>query len=171
MLHDKYQKSYKSSQLAEKCEFDFGLKVGKWNTWYESGLIKEIIDYKDGLRHGRYSSFDSNGKMLDRGIYSKGKKKGKWIENAMDTLRYKNGTIKIPRDTSNTIIKKLKRILQKKEKDSLKSPEIQKTAIKKNDTGKKSFFRKILDLFKKKEKESPKKTYNQKNSVSKRSRI
>lgn len=171
LLHGQYQKSYKSSQLAEKGEFEFGLKKGEWNTWYESGLLKEVIDYKDGARHGLYTSFDSNGNMLDRGVYRKGKKKGKWIENALDTLKYRKGIIKAPRDTSNTIVKKLKKFFKKKEKDSLKSPKKLKTKIKKNDAGKKSFFRKILDLFKKKEIDPLEKSKRQKKSASKRSNI
>lgn len=171
LLHGQYQKFYKSSQLAEKGEFEFGLKDGEWNTWYESGLKKEVIDYKEGLRHGHYTSFDSNGKLLDKGLYRNGKKKGKWIENASDTLRYRNGVIKASRDTTSTINKKIKRFFQKKEKDSLMPSDKLKLKIKNNDACKKSFWQKFLGHFKIEKKESLKKTVKQKKPVSKKSNI
>jgi antitoxin component YwqK of YwqJK toxin-antitoxin module len=45
VLHKTYSKFYESNQLAEKGEFNYGLKDGVWKSWYKNGQLKEIVKW------------------------------------------------------------------------------------------------------------------------------
>ena len=93
-LHSSYIKHYKSNQLAEQGEFDYGLKNGIWKEWYENGQIKQTIEWRKGLKSGASISYDTIGSPIEKGIYRNNKKAGTSINLKMkDTIRYKKGEL------------------------------------------------------------------------------
>ena len=93
-LHSSYMKYYKSNQLAEQGEFDYGLKNGIWKEWYENGQIKQTIEWRKGLKSGASISYDTIGSPIEKGIYRNNKKAGTSINLKMkDTIRYKKGEL------------------------------------------------------------------------------
>ncbi len=90
VLHEDYSKFYRSKQLAEKGDFNYGLKDGEWRSWYENGSLKTIIDWKSGLKHGVYISYDQEGELKESGTYTNHKKSRMWINHKLkDTTYYK----------------------------------------------------------------------------------
>ena len=75
LLHGPFSKFYHSGQLAEKGEFEKGLKTGVWKSWYETGRLKSIYNYNDGELSGRYQLFNENGDLRESGKIKKGEKK------------------------------------------------------------------------------------------------
>ncbi len=125
VLHNAYLKYYRSNQLAEKGEFNYGLKTGVWKSWYENGNLKERILWDNGILNGQYTLFNSNGKLILQGRYSKNSKVGKWIDyKTKDTIYYKKDTMFEERPKSL-----VERFLTKK--DSLEKVQIKRERVNK----------------------------------------
>lgn len=92
VLHNTFIKYYRSNQLAEKGDFDFGLKTGIWQSWHENGQLKIKEYWNNGYREGNYYGYDQDGQLTLKGKYRKNIKVGQWINYAnKDTLYYKKG--------------------------------------------------------------------------------
>ena len=90
VLHEQYQKFYRSKQLAESGHFNYGLKNGEWRTWYENGNIESIYKYKNGHKNGYFMHYDSDGVLTLSGNYSHNRKSKTWINHKLkDTTYYK----------------------------------------------------------------------------------
>lgn len=90
VLHDSYSKFFRSNQIAEKGNFDYGLKNGDWNIWHENGKLKSQTKWKKGFKNGSYRLYDENGVLEWSGKFSKNRKSGTWINHkSKDTLFYK----------------------------------------------------------------------------------
>nr|WP_321234610.1 hypothetical protein [uncultured Psychroserpens sp.] len=90
LLHDSYEKFYRSKQLAEKGNFDYGLKDDEWRTWYENGNIATITKWRNGQKNGMFLEYDSNGTLVLSGYYSKNEKAKTWINHRLkDTVYFK----------------------------------------------------------------------------------
>lgn len=161
LLHGVYTKSYKNNNLAEKGNFNKGLKDNTWKRWYKNGRLYEISNWKNGHKFGRYVQFSEEGKVLIEGFYKNQKKHGVWINVATnDTLYFKKGMeVEMPKkymrkpfvQRTKTFFKKL---FTKKEKDNQKkhskSKKTRTTNSKK--TKKSSQVIKIQEVKKKKKK-------------------
>lgn len=125
VLHDSYTKYYRSNQLAEKGDFNFGLKTGIWKSWHENGQLKEKEYWDNGYRVGTYYGYDVNGDLILKGNYRKSKKVGRWINYATkDTLFYKKG--KGFDEKPRSLIEKLLRKRDSVEKATIKFEKINK---------------------------------------------
>lgn len=77
----------------------FGQKTGQWETYYyPENKIKNITNYIDGQEDGKYKSYYLNKKLKETGLYSNGKKVGKWTYYLSDgnidyTIEYLGGEI------------------------------------------------------------------------------
>ncbi|OEK07851.1 hypothetical protein A8C32_15325 [Flavivirga aquatica] len=80
VLHKKYSKYYRSNQLAEQGEFNYGLKTGTWKTWHNNGKLKFIEEWKQGYKNGEFIAFDSLGNQTSTGSYNNNLKNGYWID-------------------------------------------------------------------------------------------
>jgi len=151
VLHGKYEKFYKNSQLAEKGGFEEGLKDGEWKSWYKDGTLKTIENFKKGRKNGNAFNFDFNGRIVTSGKYRNNKRVGKWIESSVDTVTYRNGKIKKSKPFK---LKNILKIFKKNDMDSILN---QKEKIKENsienlrDKDKKSIFKRFFKLFQKKD--------------------
>ena len=145
VLHKTYSKFYKSNQLAEKGEFNYGLKDGVWKTWYRNGQLKEIIKWNKGVKHGDFIAYNENGTELEKGNFKRNHKVGTWVNlQTKDTTVYKKGVLYIEDETSKESF--FKRLFKKKDKnkDGTVKQEKDKKTPKKD-----GFFKR---LFKKKDK-------------------
>lgn len=64
--------------------------------YYETGEIKQVGIFVNNLPSGVWKTYTLNGDLLSEGLYSEGKKTGKWIVNAFNTstkyaLLYEDG--------------------------------------------------------------------------------
>ncbi|MCK8480935.1 toxin-antitoxin system YwqK family antitoxin [Psychroserpens algicola] len=90
VLHNEYEKFYRSRQLAEKGNFDYGLKDGEWRTWHENGNIQSISTWKNGQKNGLFLSYDEDGTKIQSGTYNNNEKTKLWINHKLkDTVYYK----------------------------------------------------------------------------------
>ncbi|WP_298892429.1 hypothetical protein [uncultured Psychroserpens sp.] len=152
VLHNEYEKFYRSKQLAEKGNFDFGLKDGEWRTWYENGNVNSITNWKNGLKDGLFLQYDVNGILEQSGHYNKSRKNKIWINHKLkDTIYFKGDSVYTAKPKSNGFFarifkkrdsteraqRKLERILKKKN-DSIKRVE------RKKDTTKQGFLKGIF---------------------------
>ncbi len=113
LLDGEYTKSFYTNELSEKGDFELGVKKGEWKSWHTNGKLKTVSYWQDGKLSGRFYHLDPNGKLVQQGKYSNGLKKGTWIENATDTIKYRRGKI-IPKKE-----KKCKKEKRNKNKPSL----------------------------------------------------
>lgn len=123
VLHEEYSKFYRSKQLAEKGNFNYGLKDGEWRNWYENGGLKSIIDWKKGLKNGVYISYDQEGRLVESGIYSNHKKSNMWVNHKLkDTTYYKGDSAYATKPVSkvNGFLNKLFRKRDSTEKAQIK---------------------------------------------------
>ena len=94
VLHESYQKYYRSNQLAEKGTFVYGLKTGNWKIWNENGQLVLEEYWNEGLRDGKSISYDAHGKLAVIGNYRNNVKVGRWINyKTKDTTYHKKDTI------------------------------------------------------------------------------
>lgn len=118
LLHKQYLKYYPNNDLAEKGNFNKGLKVGVWKSWYKDGTLREIINYINGSKNGSYKYYDENGNLELKGYFKNDKKHNKWINiKSKDTIWYKNGLINhklIEKRKKRDSISKTKEIKTKK---------------------------------------------------------
>ncbi|RYY12567.1 MAG: hypothetical protein EOO04_33405 [Chitinophagaceae bacterium] len=93
LLHGHF-KSYHSQnkKLLTSGMIEHGLKTGKWLRWYENGNLKQRTDYKNGLLDGSAVLYDSSGKPTD-------------------TLKYRNGLLRVKTTDTIGIYNKIKRFL------------------------------------------------------------
>jgi len=157
LLQGNYVRHYITNELAEKGNFSYGLKKGKWKSWYKNGNLKAINNWKKGELSGEYFLQNDSGELLLKGKYSKGKRVGKWVDYIKkDTTRYKKGVVFIKKIKDTNAVKKegvFTRVFKKKNKEGKKKKgkkkgkqkEVKKTLNKKT---KKPFF--LKRLFKKK---------------------
>jgi len=90
VLHKKYTKHYRSNQLAEQGEFNYGLKDGLWQEWYENGNLKSSTEWESGFKECKYNFYDENGSLILSGKYRQSKKINTWINHKIkDTIFYK----------------------------------------------------------------------------------
>jgi len=116
-LHTEFNKFYRSKQLAESGDFNYGLKDGKWLKWNENGTLLSEIEWKNGYKHGDFFEFDEKGDLILSGTYRNNIKSGFWINHQKeDTIFYKKDSIYSKKPKS-----KLKKFLNKvfKKRDSL----------------------------------------------------
>ncbi|WP_452223473.1 toxin-antitoxin system YwqK family antitoxin [Lacinutrix chionoecetis] len=101
ILHGNYTKYYINNQLAEKGQFDFGLKTNQWKSWFENGQVKSIKNYSNGKLNGEFVLYSNKGEVLTSGRYYNNKKSGQWIDYiSKDTLNYKQGIIVNKKDST-----------------------------------------------------------------------
>lgn len=92
LLHLQYVKYYVGNNLAEKGEFEYGLKKGIWKQWYPNGKIMEESRWVDGAKYGDYSYFNETGELLITGKYRDNVKTDVWINlKTLDTTWYNKG--------------------------------------------------------------------------------
>ncbi|MGJ8664836.1 MAG: toxin-antitoxin system YwqK family antitoxin [Patiriisocius sp.] len=92
LLHKEFVKYYNNNQIAEKGNFDYGVKTGKWKTWYKNGKLKDIKKYNKGNKYGMYSAYDENGALEVKGYFKSNTPHGTWINyKTNDTTWYKRG--------------------------------------------------------------------------------
>lgn len=92
LLHLQYVKYYKGNNLAERGEFEYGLKKGIWKQWYPNGKIMEESRWVDGVKYGDYSYFDEFGELVVIGKYRDDVKTDIWINlKTLDTTWYNKG--------------------------------------------------------------------------------
>jgi len=92
LLHLEYTQFYSGNQLAEKGNFDYGLKVGLWRKWHPNGSLKEEVQWRAGKKNGVYLYYDQNGVLHTTGQYKGDNKTGVWINiREHDTTWYKRG--------------------------------------------------------------------------------
>jgi hypothetical protein len=152
VLHEGYEKFFRSKQLAEKGNFDYGLKDGEWRTWYENGNVQSITDWKNGQKNGLFLQYDGSGTLVVSGNYNKNKKAKTWINHKLkDTVYHKGDSIYMAKPKSNNLFTHLfvKRDSTEKAQIKLerqlkkKSDSIEKIKRKK-DTTKQGFFKKLF---------------------------
>jgi len=150
LLHSDYMKYFRSNQLAEKGQFDYGLKDGTWKSWYTDGNIKTSIQWKHGHKHGDYITYDSLSNKQESGAYKHNIKIGRWVNHKTnDTIYYKKGdVIEDSKIKKESFFKRIMKPFKKKDSTDIKAKKkTKKTNSKKKN--KDSFFKR---LFKKKEK-------------------
>lgn len=80
--HDKLQglqKTYfPNGKLAEKTEYQDGLKHGESFIYTENGQVTKQLNYKNGELHGEAVYYTPKGVKTIEGMYSEGKKTGTW---------------------------------------------------------------------------------------------
>lgn len=163
VLHNSFKKYYRSKQIAEIGNFEYGLKTNAWKSWHENGNLKTYTDWKDGLKHGNFMLYDETGVLVQSGTYNKNIKTEYWINHQThDTLYFKKDSVYTTKPKSKTglflysIFKKqdsTEKAQQKiekqlsKEQDSIKKAQKKAERNKKNkDTTSTGFFN---NLFKK----------------------
>lgn len=98
LLDGAFQKFYLNNQLAESGALDNGLRTGIWKTWYPNGTLHTAESWWDGLKSGVSLTWDASGQLLEQGKFTKGEKRGMWINQAThDTLIYKDGKATPPK--------------------------------------------------------------------------
>ncbi|MBC8756039.1 hypothetical protein H2O64_15280 [Kordia sp. YSTF-M3] len=128
ILVDNYQKFYKTKQLAEKGNFNDGLKHGTWQNWFENGTLQQVKEWKKGIPHGKFALYTTDGNKIEEGRYKNGQKQGTWIDYIKkDTLHYSSGKI-IPKKVKDTLKREpfLKRIFKRKKKKSSENKDSKK---------------------------------------------
>lgn len=139
LLHLQYVKYYADNSLAERGEFEYGLKKGVWKQWYPNGVIMEESRWVDGVKYGPYFYYDKMGELVITGKYRDNNKIGVWINlKTKDTTWYKKGRafkedLRIIKKRQDSIDEKkgfFKKIFGKKDS----------TAIKEKD----SFFKRLF---------------------------
>lgn len=160
VLHKTYSKFYESNQLAEKGEFNYGLKDGVWKSWYKNGQLKEVLKWNKGEKHGDYITYSNSGVELEKGTFKRNHKVGTWVNlQTKDTTVYKKGVLYIEDDTHKDSF--FKRLFKKKDKSEDATKKNTKKVNNNKETKKDGFFKR---LFKKKEKP---KTAKEKNTSTK----
>ncbi|QQX76500.1 MULTISPECIES: toxin-antitoxin system YwqK family antitoxin [Aequorivita] len=92
LLHLGYVKYYAGNNLAEKGEFEYGLKTGIWKRWYSNGSLMEESRWVDGEKYGPYHYYNENGELMTQGKYRNNIKTDIWIDiKSKDTTWYRNG--------------------------------------------------------------------------------
>lgn len=142
VLHKEYFKYYRSNQMAEKGQFDFGLKDGIWQTWFENGQVESYTEWKEGFKHGKYLAYNQNGELVQSGQYRNNKPVKTWIDyKSKDTIFYKQDSAYVDKPKTKTglliesifkpkdSLEKVERKLEKENKklqDSIKRAEKKK---------------------------------------------
>lgn len=75
LLHGNFTKYHNNGQLAERGEYKYGLKVGKWTTWTPDGTLVSLLNYDNGQLKGNFITYTENGEIKERGKYKHGKTK------------------------------------------------------------------------------------------------
>lgn len=130
VLHETCSKYYRSKQIAEQGQFNFGLKNGLWKSWYENGNLKTQEIWNNGYLNGVYKAYNVDGEIILQGKYKNNSKAGMWVDyKAKDTIYYKNDA---------TFKEKPKGLLERflRKKDSLEKVKIKADRIvkRKNDS-------------------------------------
>ncbi len=121
VLHNTFIKYYRSNQLAEKGDFNYGLKTDVWKSWHENGQLKLQEYWNNGYKDGDVTKYDVDGNLILKGKYKNNLKVGQWINyKTKDTTYYKNNS-KLEEKPTNF----LQRFLRKK--DSLEKVQIKLT--------------------------------------------
>jgi antitoxin component YwqK of YwqJK toxin-antitoxin module len=98
LLHGQF-KSYHSvsKKLFSMGTFNRGLKAGSWLSWYDNGNLRENAGFKNGLMDGLIVRYDSSGRPSD-------------------TLKYKNGLLKVRQTDTVGFYKRVKQFLKFRKK-------------------------------------------------------
>lgn len=138
VLHTEFNKYYRSKQLAENGNFEYGLKTGAWRNWHENGNLKTVTDWKDGLKHGQFLLYDEAGTLIQSGTYNKNIKTEYWINyQTQDTLYFKKDSVYSEKPRSKTGLF-LKSIFKKQDSTEKAQNKIEKQLSKKQDSIKKA---------------------------------
>lgn len=142
VLHNNFAKFYRSNQLAQSGNFNYGLKDGMWQEWYENGKIKSIIDWKNGSKHGKYLSFNKKGDILISGYFKNNDSTKVWINHfKKDTTYFKKG--EAHNERPKNLIQRVFRKRDSLEKKELKEErQKRKASRKQKDTWFKRLFKK-----------------------------
>ncbi|HTL80318.1 MAG TPA: TonB family protein [Bacteroidia bacterium] len=100
------KKNGKYSEVVNGCTEEGKLKnhyrTGKWITYYSmtraKGPLKSYVNYASGMKDGDYAFYDPKGNLSETGMYTMGKKNGKWINYNEDAsirsfVNYKNDSL------------------------------------------------------------------------------
>jgi hypothetical protein len=94
VLHEEYQKFYRSGQLAESGNFYYGLKDGEWRSWFENGIVETSQHWKHGVKDGWFKLYNTSGDLVESGLYKNNKKHKLWIHHInKDTLYFKSDSV------------------------------------------------------------------------------
>ena len=117
VLHGNYTKYYITNELAEKGEFNYGVKTKQWKSWFKNGQLKAVENYSNGNLSGAFTLYSDDGAILTSGKYSNNKKTGQWIDYVTkDTLNYKKGNIVKQKDSVGNVKQPFfKRLFKKKD--------------------------------------------------------
>lgn len=92
LLHLEYVAYHRNNQLAEKGEFNYGLKKGVWKRWHSNGALSELTKWSNGVKNGYYYKYDESGVKLASGKYRGNVKSGVWVDyRSNDTTWYVKG--------------------------------------------------------------------------------
>ena len=149
LLHLDYTKYYVGNKLAEKGEFEYGLKTGIWKQWHPNGAIMEESRWVDGVKFGPYSLYNDKGELVTIGKYRNNIKSDIWIDlKTNDTTWYKDG--QPYKEHPRLVKKRLDSINGKKSLFNKLFGKKDTTAVKKEE----GFFKRIFN--KKKDDQNPK---------------
>ena len=138
LLHGTYIQHYRTNQLAEKGQFQLGVKQGTWKKWFTNGQLKSISYWNQGFINGSYLKYTKTGDLDITGTYRNGVKHGVWISRIKkDTLYYKRGILYDKNLRKSFFKKKFKGKAIKNDstsQDSISRPSIFKRIFKKKKT-------------------------------------
>ncbi|MDR1729761.1 MAG: hypothetical protein LBR52_03770 [Prevotellaceae bacterium] len=154
LLHGAYTKYYcKTSQLAEKGDYGYGLKEGVWSEWNSNGTFSSNITYRKGVKKGKAMFYDSSGNIVEKCRFKNDKRNGKsytYIDGVeQKPVKYKNGIIKQKKPLFGWLKKKNKKPETGLQKETAK--EKQPKEVKEKEAKEKSTL--LKNAFKKKTKE------------------
>lgn len=141
LLHGTFSATDQNNNLLQKGTFEQGLKDGVWKSWNAEGQYVTIENWKSGVLDGAFKRFDREERVIEAGSYKNGKFFGKvfhYHQNVLDSITIiKNGEMKKSKVISENVNKKIpeimegedtvrvsfkekmRRILKKREKDTL----------------------------------------------------
>lgn len=128
VLHKQYSKYYKSNQLIQQGEFNYGLKTGVWKTWYKNGNLKYKEHWKNGFKEGDFSTYDSLGQLMVQGAYKNNLKSGQWIDYIKKDTTYHAKSLVFDEKPKNLIQRTFRK------KDSLEKVQLKLDRINKRKT-------------------------------------
>jgi len=116
-LHGNYTKHFITNELAEKGQFDYGVKINEWKRWFKNGQLKAVENYYNGKLSGAYLLYSDTGELLSSGRYNNNKKTGQWVDYVTnDTTYYRKGLVFNKKDSlGNAKEPFLKQVFKKKE--------------------------------------------------------
>ena len=88
---------YKSGEVAEESNYSAGVLSGSYKKYTEKGTVLEDSNYKNGKYDGPATFRDADDNITAKGIYTAGKKTGKWSYFAGGKPVKKDNTEKIKR--------------------------------------------------------------------------